>query len=217
MIMKRLFIGTAVLAAAAFCFTGCSDKKQSPENDASSIAGTWLLSGTEEQSRGYIFDEKGNVSLYSDISDSMHFEDGDFVFCENRIENEMIKYDGDILSIKYMDELALVLDRIGDPVPDTFDGEYMLGECVMKKALAQGMTSSFDMVPEMCVSVEKDSTMLVAIGVMNYKFSGDSIEFSNYIGGLSVVDDISGKAELDGDTLTIECKNGTKRVLERQE
>lgn len=214
--MKRFFMGTAVLAAAALCLTGCSGKEKSSESDVSSITGTWLLSGTEEKAEGYIFDENGSVSLYSDISDYMYFEDGDFVFGENRIENELIKYDGDILSIEYMDELALVLDRIGDPVPDSFAGEYMLGNCVMQKALAQGMTSSFDMVPEMCLSIDEGSTMLVAIGVMNYKFNGDSIEFSDFIGGQSVVDDISGKAELNGDTLTIECEDGSKRVLERQ-
>ena len=214
--MKRFFMAVAAVTAAALCLTGCSGKEKSPESDTSSIVGTWLISGAGEKAEGYIFDENGSVSLYSDISDYMYFEDGDFVFGENLIENELIKYDGDTLTVKYMDEPALVLDRIGDPVPESFAGEYMLGNCVMQKALAQGMTSGFDMIPEMCLSIDEGSTMLVAIGVMNYKFDGESIEFTDFIGGQSVVGDISGKAELNGDTLTIECSDGSKRVLERE-
>lgn len=214
--MKRFFTGIAACMIAVFCITGCSDKKVGSENDNSSIAGTWLLSGEDGADKGYIFDEKGNVSLYSDISDSLYFEDGDFVFGEDRVENEMINYDGDILEVKYMDELLLVLDRVGDPNPSDFDGEYMVGECVMQKALIQGMSADFTEPPPMCLSIADGSSILVVIGAMDYKFSGDRIEFSNYIGGKSVVDDISGKAELSGDVLTIECANGTKRVLERQ-
>lgn len=215
--MKRFTAGIIACVCAGACFSGCSGKNKSSAADPYALVGTWeLVSGDNEARSGYIFGDDGKVSLYSDISDSMRFEDGDFVFGEERVKNETIQYDGDKMTVNHMDRPLLVLDRVGAADTESFDGEYVVGNCVMQKTLIQSMAASFSEPPTICLSIKGTSAIVMAVNIMDYSYNGDSIEFSNYNGGTEVINDVSGKTKLSGDELVIECRNGKERRLKRQ-
>lgn len=215
--MKKFTAGIIACVCAGACFFGCSGKNKSSAADQSALVGAWELVGDDNKTeRGYIFGEDGKVSLYNDISDYMHFEDGDFVFGEERVKNETIQYDGDKMTVNYMDRPLLVLDRVGEADTESFDGEYVVEDCIIRKNLISGMAASASAIQAVCFSIKGSSVIVMAVNVMDYKYNGDSIEFSNYVGGESVVEDISGKAKLSGDELVIECRSGKERRLKRQ-
>lgn len=215
--MKKFTAGIIACVCAGACFFGCSDKNKSSSDDSSALAGTWeLVSEDNEANSGYIFGEDGKVSLYSDISDSVRFDGGDFIIGDERIKNEAIQYDGDKITVNHMNRPLLVLDRIGAADTEGFDGEYIVGNCVMQKTLIQSMAASFSDPPTICLSIKGSSAIVMAVNVMDYNYNGDSIEFSNYNGGTEIVNDVSGKATLSGDELVIECRNGKERRLKRQ-
>lgn len=215
--MKKFTAGIIACVCAAACFAGCSGKNKSSAVDSSALIGAWrLIGGEDEAERGYIFGEDGKVSLYTDVSDSMHFEGGEFVFGEERIQREMIEYDGDKMTIDRMNRPLLVLDRIGAADMESFDGEYVVEDCVIQKSLLQGMAADPSSPPIICFSIKDSSAIVMAVNVMDYKYSGGDIEFSNYNGGASAVADISGTARLSGDELVIESDNGKESRLKRQ-
>lgn len=215
--MKRFTAGIIFCICMGTFFAGCFGKDKSADTDPLTLVGTWeLIGNSNDTESGYIFGEDGKVSIYTDISDYMHFEDGDFVFGEERVQKDMIQYDGDKMTINHLGRPLLVLDRIGDADTGSFDGEYTVEDCIIRKNLISGMAASSSAIQALCFSIKGSSSIVMAVNVMDYKYNGDLIEFSNYIGGESAVEDISGKAKLSDDELIIECRSGKERRLRRQ-
>ena len=205
--MERLILmnkikAILIAAAAAAVCTSCGKR-----SDDADITGTWSISG-ESFKGGYIFNEDGSGSVYV-YPEDMYFSDGALFIAGTHFGGSNLTYDGDILKADVPGETALILDRTGEPDPDSYDGEYLLtgGSCRESIALGMGVDSPEE--AEILFDISGDTIRVTAANTIEYDFSGGKLVLK----GRNGFPDSSGKAELDGDKLTVSRSDGGERIL----
>lgn len=197
MIKKALLIAAAMAAVCVSC-------GKSKDTD---ITGTWRISD-ESFNGGYIFNEDGTGGVYI-YPDDMYFSDGALFISGTRFGSDNLKYDGDILQADILGQTALVLDRTGEPLPESYDGEYLLTGGSYRESIALGMGVESAEAAEILISIEGERIKITAAHTIDYTFDGDKLSLKGHNG----FPDSSGKAELKGNKLTVERVDGGERLL----
>lgn len=195
---KALLIAAAMAAA----FTSCG--KSSKDID---ITGTWRISD-ESFNGGYIFDEDGTASVYI-YPEDMYFSDGALFISGTHFGGDKLKYDGDILQADLPGETALILDRTGEPDPDSFEGEYLLTGGSYRENVALGMGADSAENVEILFNIENNKIKVTAAHTINYSFDGDELVLK----GLNGFPNSRGKAELKDGKLSVKRSDGGERLL----
>lgn len=203
--MRKISVRPAYLiAAAAVCLAcvSCGSGKKKVD-----IEGKWKISD-EPFNGGYIFgsDDLADVYVYPE---NTYLSDGGFFIYKSHIPKDGVSFDGDILSLKSLNEELLLLDRDGEPDKDSYQGNYRVVSGKMREAILQslGVKEADSAVLDMTIEGEK--IRFTAIDVLEYSFDGKKIKFK----GKNGLPDSSGDAELSDNRLTIKRSDGGSRVL----
>jgi len=197
----------ALLMAAAVTAAVCVSCGKSKDTD---ITGTWRIED-ESFNGGYVFSDDGTADVYI-YPDDMYFSDGALFISGTHFGSDDISYDGDILQADILGLTALILDRTGEPAPDTFDGEYLLTGGSYRESIALGMGAESAEEAEIYISIEGEKVKITAANTIDYTFDDGKLSLK----GRNGFPDSSGKAVLKGDKLTVERVDGEKRVLIRE-
>lgn len=207
--MRTLKITALIIAAAtALCCVSCGNKSSSSENDTN-ITGRWSIED-EGAEGGYIFDNNGTASVYYK-PENTYFEDGEFFFFGTHVGGDRLKYDGDILTAEIMEKNVITLDRVGEPAPSDFNGDYIVTGGTMLDSIIKSLGFDGTDKPEIHFRVEDNKAIVVAVDAMDYVYDGTRLELKGKHGFPSS----DGEAERSGDTLRIKRSDGGERVLNK--
>ncbi len=206
--MKRLTaLLLSALMLAALCI-GCAGKNNS-------IIGKWSYSDTDTYG-GYIFGDNGKVSIFHDISESIHFENDAFVFADNRIEGSGISYDGSLLTVEDSGQSLMELRRTGEDSPGNKDGEYRLEGGIMLSSLKLSMDIPVDSEAVILLDIYGSSVTITAVDIMDYSYDGKLLKFSGYPAGQGASEESSGnETVISGDEMRIKRSDGSERTLKK--
>lgn len=197
----------AVMAASLLAFTSCGNGRSSSGVD---ITGTWRVND-EGFTGGYVFGSDGTADIYV-CPDNIYFLGGDLFIAGIHIGSSDLSYDGNILRAEILGEEAVVLDRTGEAVPDSYEGDYILTGGSLRENIAHGMGITDAGSAELHFTVNSSSIRITAADAVDYSIDGSTLSFKGHNG----FPDSSGEFELSGNTLSVTRTDGTKRVLVKE-
>lgn len=183
----------------------------SEENTEESIIGMWSMS-EDEITMGFDFKDNGNLSMWIDITEIVHFTtDGNFIVDNGVMDSKFISYDGTTFSFSSEDGQDLWTMTKESGSSENYDGEYKLVSGAMYDNIAR-----YDGV-DVYIIVSGETMLADYRNALTYTTDGDAISITG-LTKMDIIDDdtVNTTYEVKNDTLTLrDFDEGEEWVMTR--